>query len=146
LGIFGAARGGCVEACTIRIQLINSTARGVLALSEVVLTAKDQTVMQYSALIANLSTTRVSVASCFDNNNNTGCSTALNDTNASLTINYPCYRGLSAVRIINLVECCSEFIKLFKLVFVKSPAGTTPTADYPFTSIMKTYLIPGPSA
>jgi hypothetical protein len=61
------------EACTIRIQLINSTARGVLALSEVVLTAKDQTVMQYSALIANLSTTRVSVASCFDNNNNTGC-------------------------------------------------------------------------
>jgi hypothetical protein len=59
------------EACAIRIQLINITVPTPLLLAEVVLNAKDQTVMQYSTLIAHLSTTRFSVASCFDNNNNT---------------------------------------------------------------------------
>jgi hypothetical protein len=69
------------------------------------------------------------------------CATATNDTNPSLTINYPCYRGLSAVRITN-----RDAINNFKLVFVKSPPGTTPTLDYTFTGGMTSYLIPGPSA
>lgn len=73
------------------------------------------------------------------------CGTATNDTNPSLTIDYPCYRGLSAVRITNRLDGGGDAINFFKMVFVKSPPGKS-KADYIFTGGLETYNISGPSA
>lgn len=59
------------EACTISIQLFDTAISTPLILSDVVLTAKDKSVMEYSTLIAKLSTTRFWVGNCFDNNSTT---------------------------------------------------------------------------
>jgi hypothetical protein len=69
----GAVCASHAEACTISIQLFDEAIATTLILTDVVLTARDKTVMEYSTLIAKLSTTRFWVGGCFDNNSTTRC-------------------------------------------------------------------------
>jgi len=149
-GSFAAPSGGCAEACTIKIQHIDDSGipnavPDVLVLTDLVLVARDRTAMAYSSLSATLSSTNRSfpIQHCFDNNSTTRCSTSAGDMNASLTIHYPCLKGLSVVRVVNRKDCCRSTINKFKLVFVKSVNGTAPA--YIFKDGLARYNVAGPN-
>lgn len=72
------------------------------------------------------------------------CSTTNADTAASLTVNYPCNKGLSRVVVANRRDCCQAKINKFKLSFVKNN-GTSTAAEYTFTGGLAGYSIPGPN-
>lgn len=66
------------------------------------------------------------------------------DKAASLTVSYPCTRGLSRVIVNNRKDCCAARINKFKLSFVKSLNGVV-LADFTFTGGLASYNITGPN-
>lgn len=127
----------------MRVERQFTSSEGYLNLGMAEVRLFTATGMQYtrSQLNATMSSVLAPVYgpdSCLDGNVNTLCHT--DDSNAWLSVTYPCKDGLSRVEVVNRVDCCQSRILQFRMRALAADGASDLALPYTFSSTQAFYM------